>query len=349
MFLKDGKYYFMWSEGGWTGPDYAVAYAVASSPFGPFERVGKILQQDPSVATGAGHHSVLHVPGSSKWYIAYHRRPLGETDANHRVVCIDLLRFDDKGLILPVAITKDGVPPDALPASASQVVVVVSADAEWRAVRSVLPAEPVTSSPYGEFFTHAVDTAAGRQQVVVFHGGWGKIAAAGSAQYVIDRWRPELLINLGTCGGFRGAIEKGEILLVERTVVYDIVEQMGDAAEAIAAYTSEIDLGWVGSELPPGVRRGLLVSADRDLLPADIPRLRKAYGAVAGDWESGAIAWVAQRNQIKALILRGVSDLVDSRGGEAYGSPNAFEVGARAVMKRLLQDLPLWLDRFGRR
>ncbi len=62
MLLKDGKYYFMWSEGGWTGPNYAVAYAVGTSPFGPFERVGKILQQDPNVATGAGHHSVLHAP-----------------------------------------------------------------------------------------------------------------------------------------------------------------------------------------------------------------------------------------------------------------------------------------------
>lgn len=31
MLLKDGQYYFMWSEGGWTGPDYAVAYAVSSS------------------------------------------------------------------------------------------------------------------------------------------------------------------------------------------------------------------------------------------------------------------------------------------------------------------------------
>ena len=47
MFRKDGKYYFMWSEGGWTGPDYAVAYAIGSSPLGPFTRIGKILQQDP--------------------------------------------------------------------------------------------------------------------------------------------------------------------------------------------------------------------------------------------------------------------------------------------------------------
>lgn len=109
MLMKDGKYYFMWSEGGWTGPNYAVAYAVGNSPFGPFERVGTILKQDSTIATGAGHHSVLHPPGSKNYYIVYHRRPLGETDRNHRVVSIDELRFDEKGNILPVVITKQGV------------------------------------------------------------------------------------------------------------------------------------------------------------------------------------------------------------------------------------------------
>jgi beta-xylosidase len=114
MLLKDGKYYFMWSEGGWTGPDYAVAYAVGSTPFGPFARQGRILQQDPSVATGAGHHSVLHSPASGKWYIVYHRRPLGDTDRNHRVVCIDELRFGADGSILPVTITAAGVGADPI-------------------------------------------------------------------------------------------------------------------------------------------------------------------------------------------------------------------------------------------
>jgi beta-xylosidase len=109
MFMKDGRYYFMWSEGGWTGPDYSVAYAVADSPLGPFKRVDKILQQDPAVATGAGHHSVIEVPGKNKWFIVYHRRPLGETAANHRVVCIEEMHFDEKGLIQPVKITHEGV------------------------------------------------------------------------------------------------------------------------------------------------------------------------------------------------------------------------------------------------
>jgi beta-xylosidase len=87
LFEKGGRWYFMWSEGGWTGPDYSVAYAIADSPLGPFDRIGKVLQQDPAVATGAGHHSMILLPDAS--YIDYHRRPLGETDHNHRVTCIE--------------------------------------------------------------------------------------------------------------------------------------------------------------------------------------------------------------------------------------------------------------------
>jgi beta-xylosidase len=110
MFVRNGKYYFMWSEGGWTGPDYSVAYAISDSPFGPFERIGKILQQDPSIATGAGHHSVIRIPHTEKYYIVYHRRPLGQKDRNSREVCIDKMEFDENGFIKPVVITRQGVP-----------------------------------------------------------------------------------------------------------------------------------------------------------------------------------------------------------------------------------------------
>jgi hypothetical protein len=40
----------------------------------------------------------------------YHRRPFGETNRSHRVVCIDELRFMPDGQIVPVKITTEGVP-----------------------------------------------------------------------------------------------------------------------------------------------------------------------------------------------------------------------------------------------
>jgi adenosylhomocysteine nucleosidase len=220
------------------------------------------------------------------------------------------------------------VPAPAPPSEA--VVVLISADTEWKIVRERMPGPHQETSPLGEWFRAPVKGA--RHPVVFFHGGWGKIRAAASTQYVIDRWRPRLLVNLGTCGGFGGAIEKGDVVLVDKTVVYDIVEQMGDSAEAIAAYTTTLDVAWVGSDLP-----------------ADVPRLRKEYGAVAADWESGAIAFVAKANATPVLILRGVSDVVTDGGSEAYGDMGAFETGARRVLGGLLDQLPLWLERWGRR
>ncbi len=109
VFKRDGKYYFMWSEGGWTGPDYSVAYAIGDSPLGPFTRIGKILQQDPDIATGAGHHSVIIIPEADEYYIVYHRRPKGDDDPHHRQTCIDRMFFDEKGYIVPVKMTFGGV------------------------------------------------------------------------------------------------------------------------------------------------------------------------------------------------------------------------------------------------
>jgi adenosylhomocysteine nucleosidase len=86
-----------------------------------------------------------------------------------------------------------------------------------------------------------------------------------------------------------------------------------------------------------------LVSADRDIVVEDIPMLIEKYGAVAADWESGAIAWVAKKNSTRLLILRAVSDLVRGEGGEAYGNLDLFHERTRVVMKDLFDQLPEWL------
>ena len=79
-------------------------------------------------------------------------------------------------------------------------------------------------------------------------------------------------------------------------------------------------------------------------MPEDIPDLKSKYGAVAGDWESGAIAWVANRNQVRCLILRGVTDLVGDEGGEAYeGKVQIYVENTERVMNDLILHLPKWI------
>jgi len=219
-----------------------------------------------------------------------------------------------------------------------KVAVLVSANAEWASVLQFYNMPPTEVSPYGTWFQIPL----GGRDVVLFHGGWGKVAAAASTQYVIDCWNPQLLINLGTCGGLVGKARVGEVLLVEKTLIYDIYERMGDPAEALAFYTTELDLSFLADPYPQAVRRSLLVSADQDIDPDLIHKLTDDYGAVAADWESGAIAWTARRNEIRCLILRGVSDVVDPFGGEIYDS-DEFHRRADAVMTSLLKALPNWI------
>lgn len=220
-----------------------------------------------------------------------------------------------------------------------KIAVVISANIEWNATKKVFSNEKLLKSPWGEYFFKECE----KEKVVVFHEGWGKVAAAGATQYVIDQFNPEIIINLGTCDGFEGEVKPGEIILADRTIIYDIVEAMGDSKEAIADYSTEIDLKWLGKNYPVTVRKTLLVSADKDLRPEEIDFLKKEYHAIAGDWESGAIAYTAKKNHKKIIILRGVSDLVGKHNAEAYGNINLFAGRTEKIMKQLFDELPLWI------
>ncbi len=161
-------------------------------------------------------------------------------------------------------------------------------------------------------------------------------------QHVIDSYSPDLVVNLGTCGGFEDAVSLGDVILVDKTYVYDIVELMGDL-DIVSYYASSLDLSWLAEPYPFTVRRGLIASADSDLPPGKIPFL-KSLGAIAADWESAALAWVAQRNNARLLILRGVSDMVSEEGGEAYNNIEIFNERAKGIMEQLIEQLPEWLN-----
>ncbi|MFJ4690619.1 family 43 glycosylhydrolase [Streptomyces sp. NPDC088766] len=109
---RAGTYYFMWSENDTRDENYRVAYATGPSPTGPWTRRGVILEKDLALGIrGTGHHSVVQVPDSDDWYIAYHRFALPGGDGTHRETTVDRLEFDADGLIKKVVPTLTSVDP----------------------------------------------------------------------------------------------------------------------------------------------------------------------------------------------------------------------------------------------
>ncbi len=87
----------------------------------------------------------------------------------------------------------------------ADVCVLISAGAEWRSLLPHYPGVELVMTPYGESFQFSLIG----QDVRFLHGGWGKVAAAGSTQFVIDRWKPDRIINLGNLRRVRRASPAG--------------------------------------------------------------------------------------------------------------------------------------------
>lgn len=103
VFKRNGKYYLMWSEYDTRDPRYSVAYAISDSPLGPFTKAtSNPVLKGKGIVKGAGHHSVVKVPGKDEWYIVYHRFRIPDGNGYNRETCISPMRFDKEGNILPV-------------------------------------------------------------------------------------------------------------------------------------------------------------------------------------------------------------------------------------------------------
>jgi beta-xylosidase len=97
----NGKYHLMYSSGSWTNGTYCVKAAVSEEPCAEFKYYGDVLSAS-DLADGPGHNSAFCFKG--QWYVAYHRRTIGDLNANHRKLCIDKLTIID-GKLTPVAMT----------------------------------------------------------------------------------------------------------------------------------------------------------------------------------------------------------------------------------------------------
>ncbi|MBR4266781.1 MAG: family 43 glycosylhydrolase [Bacteroidales bacterium] len=93
MLKRNGKYILMYSSGDCRLSSYAVHYAWADSPEGPFHYgVNNPILETQSGVDSPGHHSVIKI--QDRYYIVYHRHDIPHSSGGEtRQVCINGLKF----------------------------------------------------------------------------------------------------------------------------------------------------------------------------------------------------------------------------------------------------------------
>jgi beta-xylosidase len=119
MNYRKGLFHLTYSIDDTGSENYRVGYATSTSVHGPWTYHGLILQKDASLGILAtGHSSIINVPNTDDWYIAYHRFAIPNGSGTNREVTIDRLYFDGQGLMKPVVPTLESVPAQPISAYA---------------------------------------------------------------------------------------------------------------------------------------------------------------------------------------------------------------------------------------
>jgi beta-xylosidase len=93
LWKHGGKYYLFYSANSYLGPDYAVGYAMASQPLGPYQKAAEpLLKTNGGRGTviGPGGQDVVVAPGGRTWMVYHSWDNLG----SYRTMSIDELDWE---------------------------------------------------------------------------------------------------------------------------------------------------------------------------------------------------------------------------------------------------------------
>ncbi len=145
---RDGMYHLTYSIDDTGSENYRVGYATATSITGPWTYRGVILQKNTSLGIrGTGHSSIVNVPGTDDWYIAYHRFAMPDGNGTNRETTIDRIEFDEDGLMKTVAPTLESVEPQTV-VDPEPLAVAIGGEAEVGQTLSAGVADPWAASSY---------------------------------------------------------------------------------------------------------------------------------------------------------------------------------------------------------
>lgn len=210
---------------------------------------------------------------------------------------------------------------------------------EWRAIKDILNIdnERISKGPLGEYFSASID----KKEFLFQHSGPTKTRAAACCQLIIDKWQPDLIVNIGSCGGVSKKLKCFDIILAAKTVQYDCHDFMDGKNQIFyEPMVTELDNSWLKlDKIAEPLYQGIIGTADQDLTYQTAFELRKNE-VLAVDWESGAIAKICELNNTKCLILRGITDIpVNGHDSNKTRQTNGYKKNTYGVMKKLLNCL----------
>ena len=180
----------------------------------------------------------------------------------------------------------------------------------------------------------AVGQLAGKE-VVVVQSGIGKVAAAITAQILVDEFGVDALLNTGMAGGLDSRLAVKDLVIATAALQHDFdITAFGHARGFMYGEDDQKPTLFVADEtlcakaraaaeavLPAGSKAidGIVASGDIFVDDSALKaQLRDGFGAAAAEMEGAAIAQAAVANDVPFVIIRTISDLAEHQANVSF-------------------------------
>ncbi|WP_419781615.1 5'-methylthioadenosine/adenosylhomocysteine nucleosidase [Maridesulfovibrio sp.] len=201
--------------------------------------------------------------------------------------------------------------------------------------------EGPSTENFGQFVYHTGSISG--VEVALFLCGIGKVNAAVGATLLLDKFKPDYLINTGVAGAFPGNIKVGDIVISSEVRYYDADAtafdyEMGQIPQMPAAYQADkLLLGlaqkaWINEDCI-SVHQGPVLSGDSFIhTPQQISQIEQKFPDVmAVEMEGAAIAQTGFLFDVPFILIRSISDKVHEDGSSSVYEASMEKAAANSV------------------
>lgn len=183
--------------------------------------------------------------------------------------------------------------------------------------------------PFGEYYR----TEFRGKDIVFFRSGIRKINASAAAQYMIDKFNLEKLIVIGTCTSSNEGLNYGDIIIPSKVIDYDyIIRELEEEID------EELYLVPDQVSMPNEYYDGVLGTSDKALVLWSDYTFLASNSIDASDLESYAVLKICKTNNVKCIIIKGVTDK-PMRSMDGYNEQlDVYEENLPTVMKKIIEE-----------
>ncbi|WP_226667298.1 5'-methylthioadenosine/S-adenosylhomocysteine nucleosidase [Metabacillus litoralis] len=184
-------------------------------------------------------------------------------------------------------------------------------------------------------------------EVVLLKSGIGKVNAALSTTLLLDRYKPDYVINTGSAGGFHPELNVGDVVISTEVRHNDVDVtafgyEYGQVPGLPAAYLPDhklVDIAVRKAEEISDIQvaKGLIVTGDSFLNdPVKVEFIRSKFSNLyAGEMEAAAIAQVCHQFEVPFVVIRALSDIAGKESNVSFDQflDQAAKHSANLVLK----------------